>query len=75
MRHDDVYIGGLGVQLGQPVRTPAAVRRGLLTEDTAQRTRQRSVCVAEESAAELTVAAARSALHSYDTLTSSRGTP
>lgn len=65
MRHEDVYIASLGVQLGQLVRTPAAVRRGLLSEDKACRTRQRSVSVATETAAELAAGAANAALHSY----------
>jgi 3-oxoacyl-[acyl-carrier-protein] synthase-3 len=69
MRYDDIYLTGLGVQLGQQVGTPWMVRRGALAVADARRTRQRSVCVATESGPELAAAAARKAVRSHQAVT------
>src|SRR2546430_15310867 len=65
MRYEDIYLTGLGAELGQQVGTAWMVRRGALAVADARRTRQRSVCVATASGPELAVAAARKAVRSH----------
>lgn len=65
MRHDDIAITGVGVRLGEQVRTPPLVRKGLLTEADANRTRQRSVCVSPNSGSELALHAAEEAVRQH----------
>lgn len=69
MRYEDIYLTGLGAELGQQVATPWMVRRGALAVSDARRTRQRSVCVATASGPELAVAAARKAVRSHQLVT------
>jgi 3-oxoacyl-[acyl-carrier-protein] synthase-3 len=69
MHYEDIYLTGLGAELGQQVGTPWMVRRGALTVADARRTRQRSVCVATASGPELAAAAARKAVHSHQRVT------
>ena len=76
MHYDGIYVTGVGVRLGDQVRTPAMVRRGALAVADVRRTRQRSVCVAPEgsggSGPELAVAAARQAVRGHEQTTGLR---
>ena len=65
MRYEDIFLTGLGAELGQPVGTPWMVRRGALAVADARRTRQRAVCVASASGPELAAAAARQAIETH----------
>jgi 3-oxoacyl-[acyl-carrier-protein] synthase-3 len=65
MRHTGITITGVGVRLGEQVRTPPLVRKGLLPEADVRRTGQRSVCVSSNSGPELAVQAAREAVRQH----------
>jgi 3-oxoacyl-[acyl-carrier-protein] synthase-3 len=71
MRFEDVYVTGVGVQLGLQVWTSAMVRRGALAMADARSTRQRSVCVASESGPELAASAAKKAVRTHEQMTGS----
>lgn len=69
MRFEDIYVTGVGAQLGLAVRTAAMVRRGALSAADARRTRQRSVCVSDQSGPVLAVSAAREAVRGHERAT------
>lgn len=69
MRFEDIHITGVGAQLGLAVATSAMVRRGAVSTADARRTRQRSVCVSEDSGPVLAVLAAREAVLGHERVT------
>lgn len=69
MRFEDIHVTGVGAELGLAVATSAMVRRGVVSTADARRTRQRSVCVSEDSGPKLAVSAAREAVSGHERLT------
>lgn len=66
MRFEGIHLTGVGAELGLAVATSAMVRRGVVSTADARRTRQRSVCVSDDSGPDLAVSAAREALSGHE---------